>query len=81
MKSTSEIEEFSCMSFLDVLLTKKDDGFLSHQVYWKKMHIGRYLNTDSHHHPAQKIWCHKHTCCWNLIHDRQLCNPSEQNPY
>ena len=72
MKSTREIEEYSCMSFLDVLVTNKDDGFLSHQVYWKNMHIGKYLNTDSHHHPAHKIWCHKHTCCWNLIHDTQL---------
>jgi hypothetical protein len=41
--------------FLDVLLTRENDGTLVHQVYWKKTHTDKYIQADSHHHPAQKI--------------------------
>ena len=50
-----EIQENNSLPFLDVLLTKKTDGSLSHQVYRKKTHIDRYLHAESHHHPSQKV--------------------------
>jgi len=41
--------------FLDVLLVyKKVDGTLGHQVYRKPIHTDRYLYAETHHHSAQK---------------------------
>ena len=45
----------SIFPFLDVPITKKEDGSLAHQVYRKKTHTDKYIHADSHHHPAQKI--------------------------
>ena len=55
IKFTMEIEENNCLPFLDVLLTRKTDGTIAWQVYWKKTHIDKYLQADSHHHPSQKL--------------------------
>ena len=55
IKFTMEIEEDNNLPFLDVLLTKENDGTLAHQVYRKKTHTDKYIHSDSHHHPAQKI--------------------------
>ena len=54
IKFTLEKEEDNSLPFLDVLITKKTDGSLSHQVYRKKTHTNRYLHADSHHYPSQK---------------------------
>ena len=50
IKFTMETQENNSLPFLDVLLTKKTDGSLSHQVYHKKTHTDRYLHAESHHH-------------------------------
>ena len=54
IKFTIEIEKDNQLPFLDILLTKKE-GKLSTKVYRKKTHTNRYLHSDSHHHPNQKI--------------------------
>jgi len=48
---TINIEKYGKLSFLDVLVSKKTDGTLSHQVYRKPTH--RYLHAE-YHHLAQK---------------------------
>ena len=55
IKFTMEIENNSSLPFLDVLVNKKKNGSLGHQVYRKPTHTDRYLNALSNHHPAQKI--------------------------
>ena len=51
-----EIEEKNKLPFLDVLISRKEYGYVSHQVYKKKTHTDRYLQyADSHHFPPQKI--------------------------
>lgn len=40
--------------FLDVLVTKKADNTLDHQIYRKPTHTDRYLHAKSHDHPIQK---------------------------
>jgi len=49
-----ELEENKSIPFLDILISKKEDGSLSHQVYQKLTHSDRYLHANSHHHPTQK---------------------------
>jgi len=39
---------------VDVLVTKKANNTLGHQVYRKSTHTDRYLHDESHHHLAQK---------------------------
>ena len=55
IKFTMELEENRSIPFLDVLLTRKEDGTLGHEVFRKKTHTDSYLHADSHHHPSQKI--------------------------
>ena len=50
-----EIEENNSVPFLDILLSRKEDESLAHQVYRKKIHTDKNIRSDSHHHPAQKI--------------------------
>jgi len=49
-----DIEKDKKLPFLDVLITKKADNTLNHQVYRKPIHTDRYLHAESYHHPAQK---------------------------
>ncbi|XP_032678536.1 uncharacterized protein LOC116847549 [Odontomachus brunneus] len=49
-----EVEQNNRFSFLDVLVTRRTDGSLGHQVYRKPTHINRYLHAKSHQRPAQK---------------------------
>ena len=55
IKFTMEIEENNKLPFLDVLISRKEDGSVSHQVYRKKTHTNSYLHANSHHFPPQKI--------------------------
>ena len=55
IKFTMELEENRSIPFLDVLLTRKEDGTLGHEVFCKKTHTDSYLHADSHHHLSQKI--------------------------
>lgn len=50
-----ELEKEGKLPFLDVLVTRKQDGTLGHAVYRKPTHTMRYLHAESHHHPAQKF--------------------------
>jgi len=49
-----DIEKNKKLSFLDVLVTKKADNILSHEMYRKPTYTNRYLHAESYHHPAQK---------------------------
>ena len=51
---TTDIEENGKLPFLDVLVSKKADGTLGHQVYKKPTYTDKYLHAESDHHPAQK---------------------------
>ena len=55
IKFTMEIQDNSCLPFLDVLITKKEDGSLAHQVYQKKTHTDKYVHASSHHPLSQKL--------------------------
>jgi len=52
---TKEIEYDSNIPFLDVLVYKKDNGEMGHEVYRRKTHMDLYLHASSHHHYAQKM--------------------------
>ncbi|XP_071440278.1 uncharacterized protein [Hetaerina americana] len=54
IKFRMELEKNKQIPFLDVLVKRKEDGGLGHAVYRKATHTDRYLNSLSHHHPAQK---------------------------
>jgi len=54
IRFTMNIEENKKLPFLDVLVFKKADNTLGHQVYKKSTHTDRYLHAESHHHPVQK---------------------------
>ncbi|XP_054290083.1 uncharacterized protein LOC129005267 [Macrosteles quadrilineatus] len=54
IKFTMEEERDRKLPFLDVLTTRKENGTIGHAVYRKPTHTNRYLNAQSHHHPAQK---------------------------
>ncbi|XP_020298905.1 uncharacterized protein LOC109863122, partial [Pseudomyrmex gracilis] len=53
-KHGTETEQHGKLPFVDVLVTRKPDGSLGHQIYRKSTHTNRYLHAASHHHPAQK---------------------------
>ena len=50
---TREKESNNHISFLDVLVTKKDGAFET-TVYRKPTHTNRYMHFSSHHHPRVK---------------------------
>lgn len=51
---TMEKENNNQLPFLDVLVTKREDGKCGHKVYRKPTHTDRYLHKTSNHHPRQK---------------------------
>lgn len=55
IKFTMEFECICSLPFLDILLSRNDDGSFSHQVYHKKTHTKQYLHANSHHFPTQKL--------------------------
>jgi hypothetical protein len=55
IKFTMELEDNNSIPFLDVLITRKQDGTLGHKVFRKKTHTDSYLHAESHHHPSQKM--------------------------
>ncbi|XP_018569905.1 uncharacterized protein LOC108909916 [Anoplophora glabripennis] len=56
---TMEVDKNAALSFLDVLVERKPDGTLGHRVYRKRTHTDKYLNAESHHHPAQNTLIHR----------------------
>jgi hypothetical protein len=50
-----EAEENESIAFINLLVNKRDDGTLGHQVFIKKTHTNNYLHANFDHHPAQKI--------------------------
>jgi len=50
---TMEVEQERSLPFLDLLITRQDNGKLSYTIYRKPTHTNRYLNATSHHHPSQ----------------------------
>ena len=59
IKFTKEEEQNNQLAFLDVLLTRTDDGTLQTQVYKKKTHTDQILNYNSNHPIQHKISCIK----------------------
>lgn len=51
---TVEHEKEGKLPFVDILITRQEDGGLGRPVYQKERHTGLYLYNLSHHHPAQK---------------------------
>ena len=49
IKFTMEVEEGGSLPFLDMRVTRKEDGKLDITVYRKQMHTDRYLHFRSHH--------------------------------
>jgi len=49
-----ELEDNNFVFFLDILISRKVDGSLAHQLYHKKTHTKKYLHAYLHHHPSQK---------------------------
>ena len=48
-----KIEKYK-IPFLDVLISKKEDGSIAHQVHGKKTLTERYLHANFHHFPRKK---------------------------
>ena len=47
IKFTVEIEENNCLPFLDVFITRNDEGNISTSMYRKKTFSGLYMKEDS----------------------------------
>ena len=47
IKFTSELESANCLPFLDVLLTRRDDGSIQRSIYRKKTWKGQYIHFKS----------------------------------
>ncbi|GJQ70204.1 hypothetical protein Trydic_g22663 [Trypoxylus dichotomus] len=52
-KITMKTKKRNQLQFLNILVIKKQDGILAYTTYRKTTHTNRYLNSHSHHHPAQ----------------------------
>ena len=59
IKFTKEEEHENKLAFLDVLITKTDNGTLNTEVYRKKTHTDQILNYNSNHPTQHKISCIK----------------------
>ena len=66
IKFTKEEEHNNQLAFLDVLLTKTNDGTINTQVYRKKTHTDKILKFNSNHPTQHKIYIHgkKLRSCW-----------------
>ena len=53
IKFTMEIEKDQALPFLDVQIQKLPTEGFTHTIYRKPTHTNRYLNANSHNHPAQ----------------------------
>ncbi|XP_046407905.1 uncharacterized protein LOC124172509 [Ischnura elegans] len=51
---TMEMEKDRRIPFLDVIVNRRIDGSLGHEIYRKPTHTDRYLIAHSRHHPSQK---------------------------
>ena len=60
---TVEKESDGQLPFLDILLTREENGFVSTSVYCKTTHTDQYLNFESHHPAA-----HKRAVVQTLLH-------------
>lgn len=54
IKFTVEEESNNCLPFLDLLISKTDDGDLEFSIYRKPTHTDRYITSDSFHCGAHK---------------------------
>ena len=73
IKFTMETENNNQLAFLDVLITRQDNGVLETSVYRKKTHTDQILNFNSNH-PQ----CHKKSCVrtlFNRVHTH--CNTED----
>ncbi len=59
IKFTKEEEHDNQLAFLDVLITKTENGNLNTEVYRKKTHTDQILNYNSNHPTQHKISCIK----------------------
>ncbi len=59
IKFTKEDEHDNKLAFLDLLITKTDNGTLNTEVYRKKTHTDQILNYNSNHPTQHKISCIK----------------------
>ena len=57
IRFTKEEEHNNQIAFLDVLLTRTNDGTINTQVYRKKTHTDQILNFNSNHPAQHKISC------------------------
>ena len=55
IKFTMEVEENKSIPFLDVLITRKEDGTLGHHFFWKKNHTCNYNHAEPYHHSTKKF--------------------------
>ena len=66
---TMEQERNGNISFLDVEVSRKEDGSLTRSVYRKDTHTDRYLHSTSLHHPKikssvnQALICRAYNIC------------------
>lgn len=75
IKFTCELESNSSLPFLDVLLTRNDDGHLARTVCRKSMHSKRYLDFLSFHRLSQKIGVARTL----FTRARRICDPISIN--
>ena len=74
IKFTKEQEENNKLPFLDVLLTRTEDGTIETEVYRKKTNTDQILNYNSNH-PSQ----HKISCIRTLFNRIEThCNTTEK---
>jgi hypothetical protein len=69
IKFTKEEEHDNKLAFLDLLITRTDNGTLNTQVYRKKTHTDQILNYNSNHPTQHKISCIK--TLFNRIHGQK----------
>jgi hypothetical protein len=48
-----ETEVNKKLPFLDILITRKEEGNFGFEIYRKPTHTNKYTDATSHHHPAQ----------------------------